>query len=75
MHEGPHGFSSDVALVPGHVITNEPGFCKRTLLVSYRLWLTDVSDKANHWGMRIESALFVKRVTVCPLGLGYAVRR
>ncbi|TDL21422.1 Creatinase/aminopeptidase [Rickenella mellea] len=26
VHEGPHGFSSDVELVPGHVITNEPGF-------------------------------------------------
>jgi Xaa-Pro aminopeptidase len=28
VHEGPHGFSSDVALIPGNVITNEPGFCK-----------------------------------------------
>lgn len=28
VHEGPHGFSSDVPLVPGHVITNEPGFCE-----------------------------------------------
>lgn len=46
VHEGPHGFSSDVPLVPGHVITNEPGFYK-----------------AGHWGMRIESALYVKRVT------------
>ncbi|KAJ3492177.1 hypothetical protein NLJ89_g11269 [Agrocybe chaxingu] len=26
VHEGPHSFSSNVALVPGHVITNEPGF-------------------------------------------------
>lgn len=26
VHEGPHGFSSNVPLVPGHVITNEPGF-------------------------------------------------
>lgn len=31
VHEGPHSFSSNVTLVPGHVITNEPGFCKRTL--------------------------------------------
>jgi len=26
VHEGPHGFSSHVPLLPGHVITNEPGF-------------------------------------------------
>ncbi|KIP06111.1 hypothetical protein PHLGIDRAFT_73161 [Phlebiopsis gigantea 11061_1 CR5-6] len=45
VHEGPQGFSSETPLVPGHVITNEPGFYK-----------------ADSWGMRIESALFVKRV-------------
>ena len=28
VHEGPHGFSSNTPLEPGHVITNEPGFCK-----------------------------------------------
>ena len=28
VHEGPHGFSSNIPLAPGHVITNEPGFCK-----------------------------------------------
>ena len=27
VHEGPHSFSSDVPFVPGHVITNEPGWC------------------------------------------------
>jgi len=26
VHEGPHGFTSSIPLVPGHVITNEPGF-------------------------------------------------
>lgn len=31
VHEGPHGFSSNVPLQAGHVITNEPGFCKFTL--------------------------------------------
>ncbi|KZT04219.1 Creatinase/aminopeptidase [Laetiporus sulphureus 93-53] len=46
VHEGPHGFSSDVPLKPGHVITNEPGFYKE-----------------GEWGIRIESALFVKPVT------------
>ncbi|KAI6165981.1 Creatinase aminopeptidase [Pisolithus thermaeus] len=45
VHEGPHGFSSNVPLVPGHVITNEPGFYLE-----------------GKWGMRIESALSVRRV-------------
>jgi len=45
VHEGPHSFSSAVPLVPGHVITNEPGFYLQ-----------------GKWGMRIESALAVKRV-------------
>jgi Xaa-Pro aminopeptidase len=27
VHEGPHSFSSNAPLVPGYVITNEPGFC------------------------------------------------
>ncbi|EPS97203.1 hypothetical protein FOMPIDRAFT_38540 [Fomitopsis schrenkii] len=26
VHEGPQGFSSSVPLIPGHVVTNEPGF-------------------------------------------------
>ncbi|KAL5523413.1 hypothetical protein ACEPAG_7586 [Sanghuangporus baumii] len=26
VHEGPHGFSDETPLVPGHVITNEPGY-------------------------------------------------
>ncbi|KAI0779249.1 Creatinase/aminopeptidase [Fomes fomentarius] len=45
VHEGPQSFSSDTVLVPGHVLTNEPGFYN-----------------AGKWGMRIESALFVKRM-------------
>ncbi|KAG6333719.1 hypothetical protein ID866_5372 [Astraeus odoratus] len=45
VHEGPHGFASNVPLVPGHVITNEPGFYLE-----------------GKWGMRIESALCVRRV-------------
>ncbi|KAI1787472.1 Creatinase aminopeptidase [Ganoderma leucocontextum] len=45
VHEGPQSFSSDTVLVPGHVITNEPGFYN-----------------AGKWGMRIESALAVKRM-------------
>jgi len=45
VHEGPQSFASSVALVPGHVITNEPGFYLE-----------------GKWGLRIESALAVKRV-------------
>jgi len=45
VHEGPHGFSIDVPLEPGHVITNEPGFYKE-----------------GSFGVRIESALVVKKV-------------
>ncbi|KAI0762185.1 Creatinase/aminopeptidase [Trametes elegans] len=44
VHEGPQSFTSDVPLVPGHVLTNEPGFYN-----------------AGKWGMRIESALVVRR--------------
>lgn len=47
VHEGPHGFGIDVALKPGHIITNEPGFYKE-----------------GSFGVRIESALVVKRVEV-----------
>lgn len=45
VHEGPHGFSSSVPLMPGNVVTNEPGFYNE-----------------GRWGMRIESALAVRRV-------------
>ncbi|KAJ8463240.1 hypothetical protein ONZ51_g10388 [Trametes cubensis] len=45
VHEGPQSFSSEVPLVAGHVLTNEPGF---------------YND--GKWGMRIESALVVRRV-------------
>ena len=36
VHEGPHSFSSDVTLVPGHIITNGPGLCE-CFLVCYIL--------------------------------------
>ncbi|KAI0035561.1 peptidase M24, structural domain-containing protein [Vararia minispora EC-137] len=45
VHEGVHSFANEVPLVPGHVITNEPGFYK-----------------AGDFGVRIESALVVRRV-------------
>ena len=28
VHERGHSFSSSIPLVPGHVVTNEPGFCE-----------------------------------------------
>ena len=34
VHEGPQSFSSSVPLVAGHVITNEPGFCKSPVFSS-----------------------------------------
>jgi Xaa-Pro aminopeptidase len=45
VHEGPQSFSAAVPLVPGHALTNEPGFYE-----------------AGKWGVRIESALVVRRV-------------
>ena len=41
VHEGPQSFSSDVPLVPGHVITNEPGFCTSLSIYLPLFLLTD----------------------------------
>ena len=38
VHAGPRSFSSNIPLVPGHVITNEPGFCKLVVLLSFCLF-------------------------------------
>ncbi|KAJ2932269.1 hypothetical protein H1R20_g4809, partial [Candolleomyces eurysporus] len=46
VHEGPHSFSNNTPLLPGHVITNEPGFYAE-----------------GKFGIRIESALVVRRVS------------
>jgi Xaa-Pro aminopeptidase len=43
VHEGPHGFGINVALVPGHVITNEPGFCTQLPSILSLLILTSLS--------------------------------
>ena len=68
VHEGPQSFSSSVPLVAGHVITNEPGFCKSAFFFfTIRGHEADkriTSDNEGKWGMRIESALVVRRVTV-----------
>ncbi|KAF8069893.1 Creatinase aminopeptidase, partial [Lyophyllum atratum] len=47
IHGGRAGFSSSVALVPGHVIDNKSGFYNE-----------------GKWGMRVESALAVRRQRV-----------
>ena len=65
VHEGPHSFSSNVTLVPGHVITNEPGFCERhPLSIHFSKLVSDLYslDLPGKWGIRIESALVVRRV-------------
>ena len=66
MHEGPHSFSSDVPLVPGHVITNEPGYCEFFADCSFDFKVTNMGfvDADGKWGMRVESALLVKKVRV-----------
>ncbi len=68
VHEGPQSFSSDTVLVPGHVITNEPGYCKFLLVGPPGVRPVSDSprlvDNAGKWGMRIESALAVRRIKV-----------
>jgi Xaa-Pro aminopeptidase len=69
VHEGPHSFSSNIPLVPGHVITNEPGFCKFSFCfyILKKIYIDSFSiikDLDGKWGVRIESALSVRRVKV-----------
>ena len=65
VHEGFHSFSSDVPLVPGHVISNEPGYCKSNFLsvifVALILYVKTI-DKTGKFGIRIESVLLVRSV-------------
>ena len=64
MHEGPKSLFNNVTLVPGHVITNESGSCKSLLVYiegSHRSILLDMPGK---FGIRIKSALTVRRVSV-----------
>lgn len=63
VHEGEHGFNSNVPLMPGYVITNEPGFCMSFVLFKPPKYLTSSSsDLKDRWGVRIESALIVRRI-------------
>lgn len=78
VHEGPHGFSSSVPLEPGHVVTNEPGFCAFSAqLITQSPFLTEysISDLEGRWGMRIESALIVRRVKVCQVSVSPQLQR
>ena len=78
MHEGPHSFASPIPLVPGNVITNEPGFCKSAVLPFPKPLhsLIFALDNDGYWGIRIESALLVRRVKTSheyqgPIWLGF----
>ncbi|KAG5340300.1 hypothetical protein C0989_002193 [Termitomyces sp. Mn162] len=67
VHEGPHSFGNNVPLEPGYVITNEPGFCEFRFFEAASLYeipaLNNLhTDHEGKWGIRIESALAVKRV-------------
>ncbi|KAJ2975332.1 hypothetical protein NUW54_g11749 [Trametes sanguinea] len=65
VHEGPQSFSSDVPLQVGHVLTNEPGFCT-SFSFGRRRDRADAdgshADNEGKWGIRIESALVVRKV-------------
>ena len=67
VHEGPHSFSSNIPLVPGHVITNEPCFCKflfcfrqKDIKFIFKFVIKDLDGRY----MRIEPALSVRKVMV-----------
>jgi Xaa-Pro aminopeptidase len=56
--------------MPGHVVTNEPGFCTSLSDFSLRARRSaaylrlPITDSPGRFGMRIESALAVVRVKV-----------
>lgn len=56
--------------MPGHVVTNEPGFCTSLSNFSLRARRSaaylrlPITDSPGRFGMRIESALAVVRVKV-----------
>jgi len=66
VHEGPHGFSNHVALEPGHVLTNEPGYYKEgewgmrieSVMVVRKV---EVSDMAISSHLTLTSLLFRRR--------------
>jgi Xaa-Pro aminopeptidase len=54
-----------VPLVPGHVLSNEPGYCKSNslyvILVALILYVKTI-DRKDKFGIRIESVLLVRSV-------------
>lgn len=77
VHEGPHSFTSSTPLEVGHVITNEPGYCESrpSTILTQHTDTRSLTDKENQFGVRIESALFVKRIVVRPFAAHYEPRR
>ena len=52
-------------LVPGHVLTNEPGYCKSNslyLIFAPLILCVKTIDKADDFGVRVESVLVVRSV-------------
>ena len=79
-HEGAHSSSSNIPLVPGHVIINAPGFCEfPTQSISQYpfplLTESSISDLEGGWGMCIKSALIVRRVVLAYVSRGTGRRR
>ncbi len=74
MHEGAYSFSHEVPLKPNFTLTNEPGYCAYLLLRFVFFFGADgLIDVAGKWGIRIESALVVRRVRVGVFISGYVV--
>jgi len=67
VHEGPHGFSSTVPLVPGHVVTNEPGYYKKDSWgIRIESALLVVRAKPKH-SSKEDSWLRFERLTSVPI--------
>lgn len=67
VHEGPHGFSSTVPLVPGHVVTNEPGYYKKDAWgIRIESALLVVRAKPKH-STKEDSWLSFERMTCVPI--------
>jgi len=66
VHEGLRSFSNNVTLVPGHVITNEPGFCESIFVYTEGGYRSSPLDLPGKFGIRMKSALVVRRVAVKP---------
>ncbi|EJD02621.1 Creatinase/aminopeptidase [Fomitiporia mediterranea MF3/22] len=67
VHEGPQSFNSETVLVPGHVITNEPGFYKDKewgMRIESALLVQKIQTRHGKQG---ETWLGFERLTVVPI--------